>query len=69
MTPSLFSHDDAIASKAQELVTMATAMESRYEQLSMLRESLKVTSTSLETYITSTAVGNYIIITSLLFPV
>lgn len=42
VTPSLFSHDDAIASKAQELITMATALESRYEQLTMLRESLKV---------------------------
>ena len=42
LTPSLFSQDDAIASKATELVTMATTIKNRYEQLSMLRESLKV---------------------------
>lgn len=41
MAPALFSQDDAIISKAQELVTMATVIQSRYEQLSMLRDSLK----------------------------
>ena len=42
MTPSLYSLEDAIASKAQELVTMATTVQGRYEQLTMLRESLEV---------------------------
>ena len=41
-TPSLFSHDDAIASKARELITMAMSSQSKYEQLSLLRESVKV---------------------------
>lgn len=41
-TPTLFSQDDAIASKAQELVTMATGSKNKYEQLSLLRESVKV---------------------------
>ena len=41
-TPSLFSHDDAVASKARELVTMATSSQSKYEQLNLLRDSVKV---------------------------
>ena len=41
-TPTLFSHDDAIATKANEMITLATTAQSKYEQLSMLRESLKV---------------------------
>ena len=41
-TPTLFSQDDAIASKAQELVTMATSSQSKYEQVGLLRESVKV---------------------------
>ena len=41
-TPNLFSQDDAIASKAQELVIRATGSKSKYEQLNLLRESVKV---------------------------
>ena len=39
---SLFSQEDAIASKGQELVTIATSIESPAEKQSMLRDSLKV---------------------------
>ncbi len=41
-TPSLFSQNDAVINKANELVTLATAAQSRNEQWSLLRESLKV---------------------------
>ena len=41
-TPTLFSHDDAVASKAKELVSMAMSSKSKYKQLGFLRESVKV---------------------------
>ena len=41
-TPTLFSHDDATMSKAQELLTVAAGVKSKYEQTNMLRDSLKV---------------------------
>ena len=41
-TPSLFSQNDAVTSKANEMVTLATAAKSRNEQWGLLRESLKV---------------------------
>jgi nuclear pore complex protein Nup155 len=40
-TPTLFSHDDATMSKAQELLTVAAGVKSKYEQTNMLRDSLK----------------------------
>ena len=46
-TPTLFSQDDAIASKAQELVIRATGSKNKYEQLGLLRESVKVNLTHL----------------------
>ena len=46
-SPSLFSQDDAVASKARELITMAMSIQSKYEQLSLLRELVKV---SVSTY-------------------
>ena len=42
LCPALFSEDDAIASKGQELVTIATTVQSPAEKQSMLRDSLKV---------------------------
>ena len=41
-TPTLFSHDDATMSKAEELLTAATGMKNKYEQVNLLRDSLKV---------------------------
>ena len=41
-TPTLFSHDDATESKAQELLTVAAGLPNKYEQVNMLRDSLKV---------------------------
>ena len=45
-TPSLFSKSDAVVNKANEHVTIATAAQSRNEQHTYLRESLKVGHTS-----------------------
>ena len=41
-TPTLFSHDDATVSKAQELLTVAAGVKNKFEQVNMLRDSLKV---------------------------
>ena len=41
-TPSLFSQNDALSNKASELVSMAASTPAKYEQLNMLRESVKV---------------------------
>ena len=41
-TPSLFSQNDAVCSKANELVAVASATEAKYDQLNQLRESVKV---------------------------
>ena len=41
-TPTLFSHDDATASKAQELLSVAVGLKSQFDQMNMLRDSLKV---------------------------
>lgn len=41
-TPSLFSQKDAVISKANEMVTMATTEQGRAKQRGLLRESLKV---------------------------
>ena len=41
-TPSLFSQKDAVVSKANEMVTVATSEQSRTKQWGLLRESLKV---------------------------
>ncbi|CAI8052459.1 Nuclear pore complex protein Nup155 [Geodia barretti] len=40
-TPTLFSHDDATASKAQELLSVAVGLKSQFDQMNMLRDSLK----------------------------
>ena len=42
LCPALFSEDDAIASKGQELVTIAASIQSPAEKQNMLRDSLKV---------------------------
>ena len=42
VAPSLYSQDDAIVSKARELVTVARAIQNRGEQLLRLRESVMV---------------------------
>ena len=41
-TPSLFSQSNAIIAKANELVSIATATEEKFDQLSKLRDSVKV---------------------------
>ena len=42
LAPSIYSEDDAVASKANELLMVAKTVQSRYDQLAMLRESLQV---------------------------
>ena len=42
VAPSLYSQDDAIASKARELVTVARTIQNREEQLQRLKESVMV---------------------------
>jgi len=42
LAPSIYSEDDAVASKANELLMVAKTVQSRYNQLAMLRESLQV---------------------------
>ena len=42
IAPSLYSQDDAIASKARELVSVARTIQNREEQLLQLRESVTV---------------------------
>ncbi len=41
-TPSLFSQSDAVCTKANELVAIASATDAKFEQLTRLRESVKV---------------------------
>lgn len=41
-TPSLFSQNDALSNKASELVTLAATTQVKYEQLNLLKESVKV---------------------------
>ena len=42
LAPTIYSEDDAIASKANELVMVAKTVQARYEQVTMLKESLQV---------------------------
>ena len=42
LAPTVYSEDDAVTSKANELVMVAKTMQSRYDQLTMLRDSLQV---------------------------
>ena len=42
LAPTIYSEDDAIASKANELVMVARTVQAHYDQVGMLRESLQV---------------------------
>ena len=42
LAPTVYSEDDAVASKANELVMVAKTLQSRYDQVTMLRDSLQV---------------------------
>ena len=44
LAPTVYSEDDAVASKANELVMLAKSLQTRYDQVKMLRESLQVCS-------------------------
>ena len=42
LAPTIYSDDDAIASKANELVMVAKTLQNRYDQVTRLRDSLQV---------------------------
>jgi len=42
LAPTIYSEDDAIASKANELVMVAKTVQGHYNQMTMLKESLQV---------------------------
>ena len=42
LAPTVYSENDAVASKANELVMVAKTVQNRYDQVTMLRDSLQV---------------------------
>lgn len=43
LAPTVYSENDAVASKANELVMVAKTVQNQYDQVTMLRDSLQVT--------------------------
>ena len=42
LAPTVYSENDAVASKANELVMVAKTVQNRYDQVTVLRDSLQV---------------------------